>query len=208
VEVRALLTPACLARLSRRRALSCWLALSVAVPLFTASYSQAQSGSVPVELQAELLSKLAAYDRNFRARAEPRAKVLIIFKPGSPKSNLSAAAMKLALSRTERIGGLPHEEQLVAFHDAPGVAHLCRAQKAAILYVTAGFDPEINALRAALTGVDVLSVSADPVDVPHGIVLGFELVSGKPKIVLNLQQARQQNVNFSADVLRLMRVYR
>jgi hypothetical protein len=43
--------------------------------------------------------------------------------------------------------------------------------------------------------------------VPAGIVLGFDLVSGRPKLVVNLSQARRQHVDFRAEVLKLMKVY-
>jgi non-ribosomal peptide synthetase component F len=176
--------------------------------LLVASSVLAQAAGVPAELQAELLAKLGAHDRNFHARAGTQARILILVKPGNAKSNLSAATMRSALAQLDTVGGLPHEEILVAYDNAASVAQLCRVQKAAIVYVTTGFDAEIEALRKALSGVDVLSVSASPEHVPLGIVLGFELVSGKPKIVLNLKQAKEQNVNFKADVLRLMKVYR
>jgi hypothetical protein len=77
-----------------------------------------------------------------------------------------------------------------------------------VVYVTPDFDSELDALGRALGGVDVLTVSAVPDYVSRGVVLGFELVSGKPKILLDLPQAKRQNVDFSAAVLRLMKVYR
>jgi hypothetical protein len=54
----------------------------------------------------------------------------------------------------------------------------------------------------------VLSLAATPDYVPQGVVLGFELEAGAPKILFNLDQARQQHVDFPSDVLRLMKVYR
>jgi hypothetical protein len=57
------------------------------------------------------------------------------------------------------------------------------------------------------SGVDVLTVSAVPDYVPKGIVLGFDLVGGHPKMLVNLGQATRQHVAFTTDVLRLMRVY-
>ena len=43
-------------------------------------------------------------------------------------------------------------------------------------------------------------------DVPKGIVLSFDLVSGKPKIVVHLGQAKRQDVQFKAELLKLARV--
>lgn len=163
---------------------------------------------MPADLQAELLAKLAAYDRNLTARAKDGARVLLVVKPGDARSRLAAASMKNALSRVERIGGLPHQETVVQYDSASALAKLCRSERVAVIYVTPGFDGDIDALQGALAGVDVLSVSAVPEYVPRGIVLGFELVSGKPRISLNLEQAKLQNVNFKADVINLMKVYR
>src|SRR6185295_2008272 len=113
-----------------------------------------------------------------------------------------------ALANLDRIGGLPHEETVVSYKDGKTLATLCRDTHVATVYVTPGFDSDIESLRAALTGVDVLSVSSVPGYVTSGIVLGFELVSGKPKILLNLEQSKRQNVQFKPEALKLMQVFR
>lgn len=179
----------------------------VVLLVFGSRRGLAQAIMVPAPLQAEVLAKLVSYDRNFASRAGQTARVLLVTKH-TTRSALSAAAMKSALGQLETIGGLPHQETIVRYEGAAALAKLCREQHAAILYITPDFEMEISAIRVALTGVDVLSVSAVPDYIPKGIVLGFELVSSKPKLVLNLSQAKQQNVDFKANVLRLMRVYR
>jgi len=77
----------------------------------------------------------------------------------------------------------------------------------AIVFVTPGFADDVDAIRGALDGVDVLSASAVADYVPKGVVLGFDLVSGKPKLLVNLTQAKKQQVDLSSDVLKLMKVY-
>lgn len=170
--------------------------------------SRAEDASVPAELQAELVAKLAAYDRNFPARAGDTVRVLVVVKPGDARSRLSAAAIELALSRVDRIGGLPHQEKVVQYENAGALAKLCRTTRASVVYITPGFDDGVDDIRLSLRGVDVLSVSAVSDYVRRGIVLGFELLSGKPRISFNLEQAKLQNVNFKADALSLMKVYR
>jgi hypothetical protein len=188
-----------------------WWAAGAALSLaaICASRSgQAQVNSVPAEIQAELLSKLEGYDRGFAARAGDAARVLLVVRPGSAKSQTSAEEMRAALARIDRLGGLPHQETIVPYPGAQALAQRCRAEKIAVVYFTPGFDDEVDALRAALTDDNVLSLGAVSDYVPKGIVLGFELESGKPKILINLDQAKRQGVNFSPDVLRLMTVYR
>lgn len=94
------------------------------------------------------------------------------------------------------------------FTGADALAARCRAEQAAVVYFTPGFEDDLEGVRAALSTVNVLSVASSADYVPRGIVLGFELESGKPKIVINLGQARLQGVNFPPDLLGLMRVIR
>jgi len=42
--------------------------------------------------------------------------------------------------------------------------------------------------------------------VAAGVLLGFELDSGKPRMWLNLQQARRQGADLRAEVIKLMKV--
>ncbi|HVU05652.1 MAG TPA: YfiR/HmsC family protein [Polyangiaceae bacterium] len=191
--------------LSRRA----FLVLGGAIGLFLSSRTlNAQSGGVPAGLQAELLAKLVSYDRNFKDRAGDRVRTVVVVRKDQAQSKLSGAAMKLALSELEQIGGLPHEETLMEYQNAAALAAACRANRIALVYLTPGLSSEVPAIREALAGVDVLSVSAEPLDVKEGIVLGFELESGKPKILLNLPQSRRQNVQFRAEAMKLMEVYR
>jgi hypothetical protein len=184
------------------------LLLALAIGLAGARVALAQATSVPAPVQADLVTKLLPYDRNFEKRAGTVMRSIVLVKSGSVRSRIAAEAFKSALSNLDRVGGLRHEERIVTYESAAALAKQCRSERIALVYVTPDFDGELDALQRALAGVDVLSVSAVPEYVSRGVVLGFELVSGKPKILLDLPRAQRQNVDFSAAVLRLMKVYR
>jgi YfiR/HmsC-like len=169
--------------------------------------ASAEDVVVPVRMQAELLAKVAIYDRNFEARNGGRVKVLIVVNPGDHSSRLAGSGMKNVLGSLETIGNLPHEDEIISYTDAPSLAEMCKARKVGILYVTPGFSGQLPAMRAALGSLDLLTVGSIADYVPGGIVLGFDLVSGKAKLLVNLSQARKQHVEFRAEVLKLMRVY-
>lgn len=195
-------------RLDRRRALLFLAGAALALSVHGASgRAHAEEVPVPVGLQAELLAKLAAYDKNLPARAGPRLHVLILSKPQIPESMRVAAQMQKALEQIPTIAGLPQDTQIAAYTTAEDLAIMCRSKRVAILYVTPGFDGDVGAIAKNLEGVDVLSVAAVASYVPKGIVLGFDLVSGKPKLVVNLTHARLQKVAFKADVLKLMKIH-
>ena len=74
------------------------------------------------------------------------------------------------------------------------------------MYFTPGLDAEIGPSAAALVGQRVMTIGAVDSFVSSGIVLGFELVSGHPKMVFNLRQAKKQDVVLRAAVMKLMRI--
>ncbi|MET0592120.1 MAG: YfiR family protein, partial [Polyangiaceae bacterium] len=160
-----------------------------------------------VELQATLLAKVASYDRNMSARAGDRARVLLLFNDSDAESLRFATRMQLALQALSQVGGLPHEERLHAFNGSTELQHLCQRDRIAIIIVAPGLGEHVGAIRDALDGINVLSVAATPAYVPEGVVLGFDLVSSKPKLLVHLTRARRQGVDLPAEVLKLMRVY-
>lgn len=181
--------------------------LVTALALTLTSPCAAQSMPVPAGAQAELLAKLVGFDRNFAARAGGKAVIILTAMPGDAESMSTVLEMKAALSRLPTVGNLPHEELIVSHTSASALADLVRSKHAAIVYLGPGLDKQVPAIRDALSSLDVLSVGAIPSYVPGGIVLGFDLVSGRPKLLIQLAQARKQNVAFPASVLNLMKVY-
>ncbi len=167
---------------------------------------RAQSVDVPVRLQAEPLAKVVAYDRNFAARARGHALVLILVKSGYTESQRLGEQIRAELGVLEELGGLPHTEELVRFTTRRALAELCQRRGAAVLYVSVGFAAEMPGIAGALSEQSILSVSAVPAYVARGSVLGFDAASGRPKLVVNLTQARAQKVAFKPELLKLARV--
>jgi hypothetical protein len=171
--------------------------------LLWASIALADVVAVPASLQAKLAGKLALFDRAFAARAGDRAHVLIVTRAGDPASVRFADELAAALKQIDTVGGLPHEEATTAYAGAESLAAAVKAQRPAIVYLSAGLANEAHAIAAALTGVDVLTITAEPEAVAKGIVASFDLISNQPKIVVNLKQAESQKVQFTGTLLKL-----
>jgi hypothetical protein len=88
--------------------------------------ARAEAPNVPIRLQAELLGKVAGYDRNFEARSGEQARILIVVAPGNSDSKLTATDMRSALGSIPTVGGLSHDEEIVSYVDAPSLAETCR----------------------------------------------------------------------------------
>lgn len=135
-------------RLAPLKRLGAACVLAAPALLFEGS-SVASGTGVPAGLQAELLSKLASYDRSYGARAGSRAQVLIVTKAGEPRSTLHAAVMKSELGKIEHIGGLPHRETSVHFEGGAALAKRCRAESIDIVYFAPGLEKEVPEICAA-----------------------------------------------------------
>jgi hypothetical protein len=197
------LTPA----VGRRQALLAGAAALGGVLVGT-SDAQAEDVAVPVALQIKLLVKVAGYDKNLPARAKDRVKIGVFRKDGDADSKRIAAQALAALGDYDAVGDLPLEASDAPFVSAADLKKTISNRRLSVIYLTPGFDrSEIEAIAGALAGVDVLSVTAVPTDVPRGVVLGFDLISGKPKLLVLLPQAKKQNVALSADVVKLAKVY-
>lgn len=164
--------------------------------------------SVPIVLQAKLLGRVLSYDRNFLRRAGGRAHVLLIMRADDPDSVQVVAELRTELARIDFLGGLPHDERTLAYTNPSDLSAACKAERISVVYLGPGLRGQTAPIRDALSNLDVLSVAAVAAYVREGMVLGFGVQSGHPRMIVNLPQSRLQNVQFTADALNLMTVIR
>lgn len=181
------------------------ISLALAVALLAAPLA-AEQVQIPARLQAALVAKVAAYDTRFAARADGQALVLIVVADGKAESERFGEEIRAELSVQPKIGGVSHREEVVRFTTAADLARLVRERRVALLYIAPALSEVVPQIANALIGLDVLSVAALAGDVEQRIVLGFARESGRARLLVNLEQARRQNVAFNPDLLRLVRV--
>jgi hypothetical protein len=169
--------------------------------------ARADEPEVPLELQAELMAKVVKYDRNFVTRVGDAVTVWVVFRPGVADSERVSRQMMAALGAQATLGGVKHTDELVPFTGVDKLTGAAKEKKAAIVIFAPGFDVEAVALAKGFEGWDGLTVTTTSAGVEKGFVLGFDLVSGKPRMLLQLTQARKQNADFKAEVIRIMKVY-
>jgi hypothetical protein len=111
--------------------------------------------------------------------------------------------MRAGLGAMSAIAGLPHEEIIVSWAGALRLAELSKNVGASIVYLGPGLGHEVPAIATALGGSSILTAGAMADYVTKGAVLGFDVVSGRARILVHLGQARQQHVDLTAQVLKL-----
>lgn len=167
----------------------------------------AASATVPAKVQAQLLARILPYERGFQRHPPPRVKILVARRGDDDESAADAHHMRRALLDISKVAGRPIDIESTTFETAPALRAQANASGAAIVYISSGLGHDVPALARAFAGSGVLTMSADEGDVARGAVLGIALDNGKPRIGINLKQARAQNLDFPAALLKLARVY-
>ncbi len=171
--------------------------------LLWASLAVADAVPVPASVQATLTAKLLAYDRGLPNRAGDIVRILVLVDPSEGQSQKIANEFGSAMKSTATIGSLPIEVVTANFNGANAIAARIKKEKMSAVYLSSGLAKSAEAVATALKGVDVMTIAAEPSAVIRGIAVGFDLLSGQPKILVNLNQAKLQNVQLPASVLSL-----
>jgi hypothetical protein len=187
---------------SNRRA--CLQALAAVAVHGILRRASAADVSVPIRIQSELIGKIAAFDRSFRARSGQTARIIVTHKEGD--SARVGHQIATALEDMRDIAGLPKTVEALAWTSPAALASTIRARPTALVYLSLDFGAEAPAIASALSGTDILTVGATGAIAERGACVGFELEEGKPKIYVNLRVAKAQNVDFRAELLRLVKL--
>ena len=188
-------------RSSRRTFLQVLAAASVHGLVRRASAAEV---SVPIRLQSELIGKIAAFDRAFRARSGSTARLIVAYKDGD--SARIGHQMEQALTEMPNIAGLSKTVETLAWSSPAALLAAIRGRSTALVYLSVGLEVEAPMIATALEGSDVLTVGATGAIVERGACVGFELEEGKPKIYVSLRVSKAQKVDFGAHLLNLVKL--
>ena len=166
--------------------------------------SLAEDLAIPARVQADLVTS-SRHTIETYPRAQAQRWWLRSSEARRRGFGQSRKQIEEALKDAPSIAGLPHEELMVP----------CRTRNSwssCASRARSRFGTSLRAWRWT-SPRSQRPWRAEPPDrgerpnyVAKGAVLGFELVSGRPKLIINLAQAQRQDVAFRAEVLKLMRV--
>jgi hypothetical protein len=177
----------------------------LAALLSVAGASRAET-TVPIDLQVDLMQRVLRFERGLAGRAGAQVNLAVVARSGNAGSEKVAGQLSKALEKVTEIAGKPVKLSTLSFTNAGALKQAVASKGLHLLYLAPGFENDLQAIAAALDGVAVITLTTDGDQVDAGAVLGFELVSAKPRIALNLGQAKRQTLDFSSDLFRLARV--
>lgn len=166
----------------------------------------ASEPEVPIGLQVSLLDRVIPFDRNFAARVHGKLSVVVVVEAADPDSTRVGAQLMNELGALSTLGNYPLSVARLGFGGVQPLVDECKRLRAGVVYFTPGLSAAIERLAAAVQGLRILTVGALPEHAKNGLVLSFAVRSGKPRMLVNLRQARSQEVDFRADFLRMAEV--
>jgi len=178
----------------------------VAMAVVSAPARAGEDVTVPARVQAQLLVAVASFQSNMNLAADGSVQILVLTKDDDAGSERVARQLIGALGDMKKIARHPHHELVEPFHDAATLATICRERHIAIVYLSAGLGAAIPDVAQALRGSAVLTAGAVASFVQRGVVLGFDLVSGRSEMLLNRTQMKSLNVQFPPTLFQLMRI--
>jgi hypothetical protein len=160
---------------------------------------------LPLRTQAELLVKVAEYDRQLVRRRGPRV-VLLVRRSNQAESMRTVAGMQRELAIFPTIAGQSHREIVVDYASPSALQNRVKTDDVAIVYIGPGLQEELPNIASALGGLTVLSFGVERGSAERGTVVGLELASGRAQLMVNRARAQRQNVSFRPEFLRVAKV--
>ncbi len=166
----------------------------------------AQDVAVPVALQIPLFLKVMSFDRRFAGKVGSSLVIVVVYQRGNRASTIAKDEALRAIASTPPAFGVVRRGVAVDLHAGGDLAARIRYQSADVVYVTplrsANIGDIASAARAA--GASTWTGVADYMS--HGIAVGVRLERDKPRIMINLDAAKLQSCDFTAELLKLVQL--
>jgi hypothetical protein len=166
----------------------------------------AQSLEVPIDLQVSLFLKATTYDRTFASKLQKNdvLQVGICYQPDLRTTVAEMEALKAALETP--VAGFKVRITLIEFADDEDIAARKEWPTLSAIYITSMRGLDHKTLLAQAQRHQVLTATTNPALVAKGVSIGFELVGGRPKFVINRKATIDEGCEFSSQLLKLARV--
>ncbi|MFH1197165.1 MAG: YfiR/HmsC family protein [bacterium] len=164
--------------------------------------------AVPIEYQAELIPKIIHMNKNFNLAGDTiRLGILYnsYFRLSLETSDGLLDFLKEYKKEKNQIS-----IKVIAFDMAniPVVklkSHLIR-NRISVIYITPLRNIDFGVISEICKARKIFSISADPQLSERHFTLSFDLINGKIKIIINLNSAKDEDVDLSSYLLKVARI--
>jgi hypothetical protein len=166
----------------------------------------AQEADVPVGLQIPLFLKVVSFDRQLASRMNEELVVAVAYQGGNRES---VRAMEDAVGAIRGARGVPGMPELrvesIDLDKTSLVVELARRQ-VTILYVAPLRAVDIAIIADAARAARVTTFTGTPRYLSDGLAVSVRYQGERPKLLINVDAARLEGAEFSAELLQLAQV--
>lgn len=163
--------------------------------------------NVPAKLALLVMLKVLTYDKNLAARGEGDFVVYVATEAGQDEARreVELAANDLAGAS---LRARPVKFVYGEIGDAAALKRQLESRKAQAVLLLPGVTPDgVRTVQRVAAETRVYTLSLDPRLVEKSLALGVANEAGRPRIVLNLEAAKQVNASFEPAILKLARIF-
>jgi hypothetical protein len=165
----------------------------------------AEEPTIPLDLQAQLTAKISEYVQSPALDAD-HLPLGILVNARDAESIRAGGELRAAFARVSASGRRSFDAEIIPWAGAGSLADELGRRKLAMLFLTPGLSSNLDTIVGVLAHRRVLTIAAVDAYVARGVILGYELSSGHPRMILNLRQAKSQDVVLRAALMKLARI--
>ncbi len=170
----------------------------------------AESGSVPIGKQTDLLIKMLGYNKSLAKVDGDAIRIGVIYSQSNAESMTDWQNVAQSLFEMITAGKTIHSKKItfsgIDFTSADGLKNTSSSLNVSVFYITPGHDANLSAISNVAKSEGILTFSGVRSYLTQGIASGVELVGNSPKIVINLPSAKSQGAEFNAQLLSIANV--
>jgi len=163
---------------------------------------------IPGELQAAIVTRMLGYDRALKGRVGPSLTVGIVVKASDRAATKVQSEMQQAFAAQRSVQGLPLSIKVYAYAEPLAFADWVTSQGVDVLYVAAGLDKELEAIRALCAEKRLVCVSSVRAYVKQGLAIGVVTKGESAGILVNLPVAKAVGMDLDPKLLNLAEIMR
>jgi hypothetical protein len=171
-------------------------------------HGAANTSSLPTKLEVGLLLKAIAYDNNFSSRYSGVISIVVVSRDGDEWSREAAARVINAIRKEE---GFTIRDRSVSVTDLPmlnagQLGGLLSKREIKVIYLCPHLEDLLSDILALADKHDAVTATGVRSYVVGGAAVAAVLHHGRPRMIVNIQGAKKQGVEFQSTFLKLAEV--
>ncbi len=168
----------------------------------------AQQMPVPVEDQAPLFFKILSFNRNLKVKSGDKLTIAVIYQEKYRSSKVAQNEFVAFVKNNKelQINGFRVKCVPVDLADLTAPVSSLNLKEIDAFYVTPIRAFDITEICRLSRTRKIITMSGVPDYVSEGISIGLDIEDEHPKILINLNAARSEGIDFNSQLLKLVKV--